>query len=288
MKRLLLAFLALSWTATAAEKLVLCGWDEIFMIDPAAGTPAKIWSWKAKDHPEIPATLVKSFGTTDECKPLDGGKRLLVSSSGGGCALLELPGGKAVWSAKVANAHSIEWLPGDRILVASSVGGNKLVLFDLKHGDKVLWDTPLVSAHGLVWDEKRQRLFALGLTELRTYSLKDWDTETPSLVMEKTTPLPDDNGHDLRPVPGSADLVLTTAKHVWLFNRDESVIRPHPEWKDRIQVKCIDIHPGNGRVFMNQADGRNWWNESFELLNPDQKIRMEGEKLYKGRWLAEP
>ncbi|BCU76803.1 DUF6528 family protein [Luteolibacter sp. LG18] len=288
MKRLLLTLLTLPWTALAADKLVLCGWDEVFMIDPAAEKPAKTWSWKAKDHPEIPAELVKAFGSTDDCKPQDGGRRLLVSSSAGGCALLELPSGKPLWSARVKNAHSIEGLPGGRIVVASSVGGDRLVLFDLKRGDKVLWETSLPSAHGLAWDEGRKKLYALGFTELRTYSLKDWETETPSLVQEKSTPLPDEDGHDLRPVPGSADLVVTTHGHVWLFDRDQGAIRPHPEWKDRAQVKCIDVHPKSGRVFLNQAAGGNWWNDSFELLRPDRKIRMESEKLYKGRWLVEP
>ncbi|MGC4016310.1 MAG: DUF6528 family protein [Luteolibacter sp.] len=288
MKRFLLAILALPLTVSAADKLVLCGGSEVFMVDPAAEAPTKLWSWKAKDHPEIPAELVKTFATTDDCKPVDGGKQLLVSSSGGGCTLLEMPSGKALWTVKVPNAHSIEGLPGGRILVASSVGGDKLMLFDPKQGDKILWEAPLHSAHGLVWDDQRKRLFALGFKELRSYSLKDWDGSSPSLVLEKTTPLPDDDGHDLRPVPASADLVFTTSNHVWLYNRDQAEIRPHPQWSDRARVKCIDIHPKNGRVFMNQASGGNWWNDSFELLGPDKKVSMKGETLYKGRWFLEP
>lgn len=288
MKLFLAVLLLLVSTVSAADRLILCGWDEVFMIDPAAEKPTKTWSWKAKDHQEIPAEIATTFRTTDECKSVDEGKRLLVSSSSGGCAVLELPSGKMVWSAKVRNAHSIESLPGGRILVASSVGGDKLLLFDEKSGDKILWGTPLPSAHGLVWDAGRKRLYALGFKELRTYSLKDWDGESPSLTMETTVEIQDEDGHDLRPVPSSSDLIFTTHQHVWLFDRDKAAIRPHPELGDMAQVKCIDIHPTSGRIFLNQANGKNWWNDTFELRNPAGKFQLEGERLYKGRWMVEP
>ena len=41
--------------------------------------------------------------------------------------------------------------------INGAVGGDKLFLFDEKSGDKILWSTPLPSAHGLVWDAGRQR-----------------------------------------------------------------------------------------------------------------------------------
>jgi len=162
------------------------------------------------------------------------------------------------------------------------------VLFDEKTGDKVLWRTPLPSAHGLVWDGARKHLYALGFKELRIYSLAGWDGESPSLVLESTLQIPDDDGHELRPVPGSADLVFSTDRHVWLFDRDKSAIRPHPQWADLAQVKCIDIHPKTGRVFLNQGQGENWWNDTFQLHNPAGTLKLEGEHLYKGRWMIEP
>jgi hypothetical protein len=89
--------------------------------------------------------------------------------------VVERPSGKVVWFAQVPNAHSLELLPRGRIVVASSVHdkGNRLVLFDLAHSDKLIWDTPLVSAHGVVWDEGRQLLWALGLKELQTEVLQN-------------------------------------------------------------------------------------------------------------------
>lgn len=288
-KRLLSLFAFLPLIAFG-DRVVLCGASQIFMVDPGAQPPVKTWTWQAKDHPELPANLVKTFATTDDCKPIDGGKRLLVTSSSGGCALLELPSGKPVWWARVTSAHSIEALPGGRIVVAASAGntGNKLVVFDAKLGDKILWEGPLPSAHGVVWDEKRQRLWALGFEELRSYSLKDWDTATPSLVLEKSHPLPDKDGHDLRPVPKSPDMVISTHANVWLFDRETSAFRIHGELKDRAIVKCVDPHPETGRLLVVQASEKNWWSDSFEFLNPEGKRTMKGERLYKGRWLVEP
>ncbi len=285
MKSLILAAFLLSPMATAADRLLLCGGSEVFMVEPDATT--KVWSWRAKDHPEFPADLAKAFATTDDCKPLDGGKRILVSSSSGGCALVERETGKPLWWAKVRNAHSIEALPDGRIIVASSVGGDKLLLFDSAKGDRVLWETPLPSAHGVVWDAARKRLYALGFKELRSYAPVNWDTATPTLELKQTIPLPDDDGHDFSPVPGSADLVLTTDRHVWIFDRDKSEIRPHPEFKDRPGVKCVSIHPGSGRTLLIQSSGGNWWSETAELFQPNGIITLKGETLYKGRWLAE-
>ena len=146
------------------------------------------------------------------------------------------------------NAHSLETLPRGRIVVASSVNakGNRLVLFDVSHSNQPIWDTPLPSAHGVVWDEGRQLLWALGLKELRCYQLRDWEGEKPSLAIKAAFPLPDQGGHDLQPIPQSSDLVVTTERHVYLFNRDKHEFRPHPDLGDKANIKSVSVHPGTG------------------------------------------
>ncbi len=165
------------------------------------GTIRKLWSWTASTEHGLKEEQLKHFRNLDECKPLDGGKLLLVCASNSGCALLERATGKVRWSAAVTNAHSVERLPGGRIIAASSLSGDRLVLFDPASATpaKPLWTTPLKSAHGLVWDEPRGVLWALGFDELRRYTLVDWKTATPALELQKTIPLPDEDGHDLRP-----------------------------------------------------------------------------------------
>lgn len=281
----ILALLALAHSALAADIITVCGGDEVYQIDPKASPVTKLWSWRAKDRPEIPEALKRSFATTDECKAIDGGKHLLVSSSSGGCALLEMPSGKALWWAKVTNAHSIERLSGGGIVVAASTGanGNKILFFDSAVPEKPVHEIPLPSAHGLVWDDERSGLWALGFKELLFCQMKKGDPPM-SFQVKSRYPLPDEDGHDLRPVPHSPELILSTHAGVWRFHRDKGSFSPDPELKDRIETKSVDIHPKTGCTLLTQASGDNWWTSSIELLNPATKVTLEKERIYKARW----
>lgn len=282
-----LVFLLMAGFARAADFLLLCGADEVFRIDPAAKEPAKLSTWRARDCAEIPAALKAAFATTDDCKPVNGGAELLVTSSGGGCALLEYPSGKALWWARVVNAHSIETLPGGRIAVASSVGakGDKVVIFDRKVPETPLAEIPLPSAHGLVWDESRQCLWALGFSELIACTLADAHGTLDVKVTARDR-LPDEDGHDLRAVPGGDDLILSTHKSVWRFDRSKPGFRPDPDLKDLERVKSIDFHPASGRIAVVRASGENWWTGSIDFLHPESKITLAKERLYKARWIS--
>jgi hypothetical protein len=271
------------------DGLVVCGMDEVFVVSLdtlVAGKIEKLWSWRAAERPELPKPIAKRFGTTDECKPI-AGNRLLVTSSGGGCALIDRESGHASWFAIVPNAHSIELLPKDRVVVAGSTGakGNCLVLFDLSRSETSLWDTELYSAHGVVWDDNQQQLWALGSKELRCYRLKDWETSSPSLELDGSYAIPDEGGHDLQPMPHSDELVLSTHEHVYLFDRITKRFRLHPILGKQQDVKCISINPIGGRVVWLQADQPNWWTDRIRLLDPDAEVQLTDEKLYKARWV---
>jgi hypothetical protein len=278
-------------TTVKAEPLVLCGWDEVFVLelsDAQKGKTDKLWSWRAKDRKELPEAIRGSFGTTDDCKPVDGGSKILISSSGGGCALVERPSGRVLWYAGVPNAHSLERLPRDRVIVAGSVApkGNRLILFDLARPNRPVWETPLVSAHGVVWDEKRECLWALGLNELRCYEPKDWAGQHPSFTMKASHRLPAGDGHDLQAIPRSDDLVVTTGPRVYLFDREKRQFRPHPELGGKENVKCVSVHPVSGRTVFVQASAGAWWSDTIGLLSPAAQVRLPGERLYKARWIA--
>ena len=276
-----------------AAQLLLCGWDEVFLIntdEAAKGKIEKLWTWRAKDHGELPPDLRGAFGTTDECKPLDGGARVLISSSGGACALVERPSGRVLWYAHVPNAHSLEQLPKERIIAASSgaTNGDRLILFDIAKPDQPLWHTPMSCAHGVVWDAGRQQLWALGSGELRSYELKDWETDKPSLRFRASYRLPSDAGHELQAMSKGSDLVVSSAGHVYLFDRETLKFRPHPELGDKADVKCISIHPSTGRVVYLHGEEGQWWSRTLHLLGPAEDIKLPGERLYKGRWLPGP
>lgn len=271
----------------ASGRLLLCGMGEVFEVE--AGSLEKKWSWRGAEREELPEAMRRRFATTDECKPVAGGTKVLIASSSGGCALVERPSGRVLWHAQVTNAHSLELLPRDRVVVASSLGktGNRLVVFDLARSNEPAFDTPLPSAHGVVWDEARHCLWALGFSELRRYEPKDWDSAKPSLVLMATHALPDEDGHDLQAVPGSSDLVLSTHGHVHLFDRDKPAFRPHPELGEAALVKGVSIHPVTGRAIYIQASEKAWWSSRISFLNPSAVIDAGSERLYKARWLPE-
>src|SRR5262245_7650010 len=155
----------LLWTSCATppgasrpSDLLVCGGDEVVIVDlrdPAA--PKPIWSWRAADRPELPEPFRKKFGSTDDCKPADGGRKILITSSGGAVALVERSTGRVLFYAAAPNAHSAEVIPGNRVVVACSTKpeGNRLVVHDLAVSDSPLAFEELPGAHGAVLDEER-------------------------------------------------------------------------------------------------------------------------------------
>lgn len=269
-----------SGTAWAAERreLLVCGWDELVALDVAGAEPRKVWSWRAEAREELPAEFRKLFRTIDECKPVAGG-RVLITASSDGVALVERPSGRVVFWARGANAHSAEMLPGGRIAVACSVrqkGGNRVVLFDERVPEKELGSTELYSGHGVVWDEQRETLWALGGKVLLAL--------TAGLQRKGEFELPDEGGHDLWAAPGTPRLGLTTHEGVWEFDRDTRVFRRHAELGGLAHVKSVAPHPRTGEVAYIKADVPQWWSERIEFLHPKRSARLAGERLYKARW----
>ncbi len=283
------AFFLLPSNAPAGDELILCGWDEVFVLKVGASdriSANRVWSWRARDCPNLPEQLRNKFGSTDECKPVEGGKKILIVSSGGGVALVERANRKALFSAFVGNAHSAEMLPRNRVVVAGSTHaeGNRLAVFDLGKPAKAVSTTELYSAHGVVWDEKRQTLWALGYDQLNGYRLVNWGGTEPKLHMADSYPLPDPGGHDLQLAPNRDVLVLTTGSHVYVFNLERRAFFPHMTWGDKGGVKCVSIHPKTGLTTLIQCSKPNWWSDTVRWLDFEIALKLPGERLYKARW----
>ena len=271
--------------APPVDELLVCGADEVSALEvPSAGAARKAWGWRAKDAPELPELVRKQFESTDECKPVAGG-RVLVTSSGGGVALVDRAAGRATFWASVVNAHSAELLPANKVAVASSYGegGNRLLIFDVTMPGKLLASEELFGAHGVVWDPEVKLLWALGEIELRLYALKDLETSTPGFVQRHVYVLPNPGGHDLRPVPSSNSLSVTTGNHVWLFDRAHLNFGPCGGLSDLSNVKRVDVHPKTGRLAYVQGE-KSWWAERVRFRNPEGEVALPGLKIYKARW----
>lgn len=291
MRFLQILFLAVAacTAAAAAEnrELIVCGWDEVYILDLA--NQQKVFSWKAADRPELPESYRQRFKTTDDCKAVRG-NRILITASSDGVALVDRKTGKTQFWGVCANAHSADLLPGDRIAVACSVrenGGNRLAIFDGRTPEKELYSTELYSGHGAFWDEGRKLLWALSGRDLRAYSLVNWTSASPSLEKQGAWPLPSPGGHELSRGDSGSQLFAVSATHdTWLFDRDTKEFRPHPLFTGKPDLKSASLHPGTGQWAYTLADRPNWWTGTIRFSGPDQTIERPGEHLYKVRWVA--
>ncbi len=282
----------------ASQELIVCGGDEVYILDLAKeenGKPKKVWSWRAQDRPELPWYLHGvEFAGTDECKPVDGGKKILITSSGSGVALVERGTGKALFWAVAENAHSADMLPNDRIAVATSGheieapprNPSRLTVYDAKTPGKELYSTDLPWGHGVVWDDQRRFVWALSHHDIRAYRLAEWETDHPSLELIAIVDLPEGGGHDMYPVPGSPLMTITTGRHCWVFDRDKRSFQLHPQLGETGDVKSISVNPVTGRVAYVHGEGENWWAEHVRFMQPDGMIDLTGERVYKARWNA--
>lgn len=267
-------------------EIVACGGSQVVIFDadqPAGPNPKLKWSWDVKEATNLPPRYQKLLVRLDECKPVHGNTRLLLTSSGGGVVLLDRQSRQPLFYAQVPMAHSAEILPGDRIAVALSTHaqGNSLELYSISQPEKVLWKDPLLSGHGVVWNAKHQRLYVLGLSELRAYSLQDWDSETPSLRRANTWNIPGTSGHDLS--HKSADeLLITYHEGVSVFNIASESFAPFTPLAGVENVKSVNYNLQTGHLVYTKAE-ISWWTHHVYCVNPAKTFIFPDINLYKAR-----
>jgi len=272
-----------------SERFLVCGDNEVREYEAADGDrvePEARWRWQAGKTAGLDDTSAQLFVNIDECKPVSGGRQVLITSSWkGGAGLIDRADGVVRSCLASGNAHSAEMLPGSRLALASSEGRDLLTVHDLAGGSRPLYSDGLHHAHGAVWDEPRKLLWALGYHELRAYSLVRWETDQPSLVRNYTAKLPSENGHDLAEVPDSPLLSVTTGNRVYLFDRDRREFTPHPLLGDLSHVKAVSVNHRSGRIAYIQADQGEWRSRTVRFLNPAGSLALPDLHAYKVRWM---
>ena len=273
----------------AAQEVLVCGADELFILDLGSATPEKRWSWRARDRPELPEAMRRKFQTIAECKPTPDGQRILIASSSHGAAVIDRRTHRVEFYATAMNGHSIELLPGNRVVIAASHvangTGDRLSVYDVHRSEVPLFHVDTPWPHAVVWDAERQLLWADSQRDVVGYRLTDWGSTTPRLTPEVVVPLPDINGHDMMPVPGSSQLILATAAHTWLFDRTTHQFTKHPRLGDVPRVKSVHIDTVTQRLLWIQGDGTTWWSDVLRFAHPETTIAVPGEKVYKARWM---
>jgi antitoxin (DNA-binding transcriptional repressor) of toxin-antitoxin stability system len=273
-----------------ASNLLLCGGAQVIEaeVTQVAGKPAlrEVWHWRPEESDGLPVPLMRKFVTTDDCKAVSQGSEILITSSGDAVALVSHTTGRTLFYATVKNAHSAELLPSGLIAVASSSdpagNGDRLLLFDRHKSEEPLVSLPLEAAHGVVWDSKRDVLWALGGKELQRLHL-DTSASTPHLVMERTVPLPAREGHDLQLAEDAGALYVTNTKTVFQVDPEHLTFKPFQPFTGLSGIKSLSIHPKSGQIAYTSADPGVWWTYTLRFLNPGEQIVLP-DMIYKVRW----
>ncbi len=264
--------------------VLVCGDSKVYVVNPALSgdtLPEVIWSWDAHQAEDLPLSFrTKKFNSTDDCKAVNGGEWIMVSSSSGAVAVVTFKEKKVLFYTDVPNAHSVELLPGNKIVAAASVtgNGNKLMLFEMSTPPVILYEDSLYSAHGVVWDEKRESLFALGYDVLREYKLADGD----SLAMIKEYKIPGISGHDLQLSPEGDKLFVTEHLGAWEFNLLTRQFGKIEGFPDAENIKSINQNKAGRYVYT--VPEESWWTYHVSFFNPAGKLSFPQMHVYKARW----
>lgn len=267
--------------------VVAGGSDKVLVVDTfnsTADSAAVAWKWEVSDtEGQIPDKYRDLCIRVDDCKSVNNGRQILVTASSNSTLLLDVKSGKCTFWAETPMAHSAEMLPSGRIVVANSESpaGNSLELYDVSAPERLLFRDSLYFAHGTVWMPGKRRLYALGYQEIRSYSLKDWNTPHPSLKLERVFSVPTDGGHDLTGV-SSHELMVTTRQDVYIFNVNTGEFETFAPLSGVSNVKSVNYNKKTGQVIITKAE-EYWWTHHIYSLNPDFSIEINDVNLYKVR-----
>ena len=269
-------------TAKVAEgestELVVCGDNHVFVInaDLAKETYKEgiLWSLDVKTLATGLGLAASRCDHLDDCKFVDNGTKLLLTSSYGWCALLDYPTGNMLFhTTQVPNAHSAEYIPGGYVAVATSVGStdlhNNVQLYSIDKSEQILAKADLYSGHGLVWDYSRNVLYGAGGDVVKVFDITLG--EKPAITLKKTIKAPKNGIHDLMRVDNST---LTVAgDHAYLFNVDTEMFTEMALFSGSSSIKSLNYNGETGELWYTDAtipEGSESWSS--------QKIRYSTNK----------
>ncbi len=246
---------------------------------------AVLWQWSPNSDPSIAPRHRKWFKCLSDVKPVKNAAAILVTASGGGVALVDIAKNKAVfYFHDDGNMHSASLLPDGNIVTASS-DGDHICLFDIKNGCPSPESAKKTSyylkyAHAVVWDKKREVLWAMGLEEIAAFKY----VQTPNPILKKVDSIPlsgaAHNGHDLCAAQG-LDLLFMTGKGLSVFDPNERKVHFAADVE---KIKSISM---NGEAIIVMRADESWWSPSIRQAGAGMPPvgTLKGARFYKARWL---
>lgn len=291
-------------TGAAAESgstvLVFCGDNMVYMVNADlvgdAYTEGVIWSLDVR-------TLASQLGLSesrcdhlDDCKVVDNGKKLLLTSSYGWCALVDIAtSGVLFHSTQCPNAHSAEYIMGKYIAVACSSGTgedySKVQLYDISQSNAILSKSTLESAHGVVWNSQRKELYAAGGNVLQVYSIEGFDTGAAALKLVKSISAPQGGLHDLTFVDDNTLCVAGVKAYIYTIGNGTFDEMKH--FTNSTAIKSLNYNPETGEFWYTDAtvpEGNESWSsqkirygKDRNSATTDRIIRVPDMDMYKVR-----
>ncbi len=275
-------------------KIITSGNSDHAVIDSETGDIQ--WSFslqKSVDLTEDERSWVDWYGgKSDECKPIDEGKRILITSVSGLVCIVDIKTKKLHKLAWMPGAHSAEQISKNLFAAAISlkpalppgapdIYGDYIALIDAGCPGKEICRDACKSAHAAVWNRDTETLWTLGFETIRSYTI----LQNPVFLLQTGSyPLPNLNGHDLSPVPGTQKLYVSTGKHVFIFDTETGEFEKHPSIGDCESVKSISHHPETGEVMFVGADQGEYRSDTIRFESSNKTISYSG--TYKARWLC--
>lgn len=266
------------------DAIIVCGDSKVLIVKyPEQGDtiPCIVWSWDAHLANDLPFTYrTRKFNSIDDCKSINKGKELMISSSSGAIAIVNIENKKVMFIADVPNAHSIELIPENKIIAAASTApeGNRLMLFDISQPEKLLDTDSLYSAHGVVWDKRRNVLFALGYNVLREYKID----HNNKLVMNGEWEIPGVSGHDLSMAQDGDNLFITEHTGAWNFDIENHSLSKITQFPDTKNIKSINQNINH--LYVYTVAEESWWTYQVKFFNPSGYLSFPNIRVYKARF----
>jgi len=293
-----LALAAALFSASAAGGALLVAADQngpkAVIIEDGVTNGWK-WCWEpAKDARILPEYVVR-FGNLDECKPIDGGRKILVNASGGAVAAVDVARTNVDWYAYVpkttgAGPHSVAMLPDGRVAVAVSTGVDALFIVDLNGSpldpakQRNVRAMEVMGAHGVFWHEPRQSLFVLGYTNLFELAYSPADCSVAVKRKLDYRPVTGDPwGHDLVP-DDDGGCHFTTGRGIWRYDYETAAVSRLMQIRN---AKSFSRSPSEGDLLSLPREG--WWTDRLTVISTNGEKRVigpfPGSRFYKARWL---
>jgi hypothetical protein len=264
-------------------------------VDPRAVK----WSWAptaAGGYGDIAA----GWGAVSEVRTRTAGAKVyvLTGDSWGFIGVIEYPSGKRRWAVNAgrpSNVHAAELLPDGNVAAAASTGG-WIRVYAASQGPAATAHVqfPLKGGHGVLWDPRREVLWAIGTDELVTLRVGGTPA-SPTLTEADRLALPSQGGHDLAPVYRDHDRLWITTNHgVYQFDKSS---RTFTTYRDSARVnlplvKAVGDNPQTGQVLLTRPKAgcaTTWCTDTVEFFGPGRLTAtrtLPNAQFYKARWFV--